>query len=252
MSVFGDYGRYYDLLYRDKNYCAEAEYVHNMVQEYVPDAKSLLELGCGTGRYSSEFVRLGYEVTGIDLSETMLAEARNRADGADFLCGDVRSMRLERKFDAIISLFHVMSYQVENKDVLDTLITIKDHLQPNGVACFDFWYGPAVLSQRPDVRLKEVEDEETRIARVAVPELLGRSNTVNVLYKFFCRNKKTDCVTEFQESHLMRYFFEQEWDLFCRQAGLKPLIMEEALSRKTPNLQTWSVTLLMQLDAACV
>ena len=52
MSVFNEYARYYDLLYRDKDYVGEVEYVHRLLQAHAPGAQSLLNLGCGSGPVS--------------------------------------------------------------------------------------------------------------------------------------------------------------------------------------------------------
>jgi len=75
MSVFNKYSRYYNLLYRDKDYAGEADYVHELIRKYSPDAKSLLDLGCGTGRHAFPLAKKGYSVTGVDISEEMLAVA---------------------------------------------------------------------------------------------------------------------------------------------------------------------------------
>ena len=125
MSVFGKYSRYYDLLYRDKDYAAEAEFVRGMLQKHRPDAHSLLDLGCGTGRHAALLARAGYTVTGVDRSQEMLEVARSQdaLPGLDFVRGDLRGIRLGRKFDVVLSLFHVMSYQTSNADLDATFAT---------------------------------------------------------------------------------------------------------------------------------
>ncbi|MDL2264536.1 class I SAM-dependent methyltransferase, partial [Synergistaceae bacterium OttesenSCG-928-I11] len=161
MITFDAYSKYYDLLYKDKNYVAEANYVDSIVRDYVENPESMLELGCGTGRFSREFAKLGYLVHGVDLSSKMINEAeKNKDDNLSFSCGDLRTLRLGETYDVVVALFHVLSYQNSNKDVLKMLATIKEHLSPKGIALFDFWYGPAVLTQRPSVKFKEVENGE--------------------------------------------------------------------------------------------
>ena len=51
-AVFDAYAAYYDLLYKDKDYAGETEYVHRLIQRFNPGAKSILELGSGTGKHA--------------------------------------------------------------------------------------------------------------------------------------------------------------------------------------------------------
>lgn len=125
MNCFEEYCRYYDLVYRDRNYAGEAGELCRRLEVFAPDARSLLEIGCGTGRLGRELVQRGYALHGIDLSEAMLAEAERlkaelsvEQDGQlSFSRCDARTVRLGEEFDAVFSLFHVMGYQRTNQDL---------------------------------------------------------------------------------------------------------------------------------------
>ncbi|MEO8446823.1 MAG: class I SAM-dependent methyltransferase, partial [bacterium] len=127
-KVFGAYAKYYDLLYKDKNYNKEAAYIERIIKKFNPECKSILNLGCGTGKHDFIFADKGFDVTGIDLSKEMVQYAndsllnRQSAGRLKFLQGDIREISVNRKFDAVIALFHVMSYQNTNDDILKTLI----------------------------------------------------------------------------------------------------------------------------------
>ena len=74
------------------------------VLDLVPGDR-VLDVGCGPGRHSHELARRGYEVVGLDVSETFLALARRDAPrGATFVHGDARTMSFDSEFDAVISL----------------------------------------------------------------------------------------------------------------------------------------------------
>ena len=81
VGIYEDFGRFYDLIYRDKDSAAESEFVYNRIRKYTPDASSVLELGCGTGIHAQYLAEYGLEVFGIDQSLQMLekAEARKKA-----------------------------------------------------------------------------------------------------------------------------------------------------------------------------
>jgi SAM-dependent methyltransferase len=247
--VFNAYSCYYDLLYRDKDYAGEADYVDRRIRQIVPDPKTILELGCGTGIHASFLARKGYRVHGIDLSKNMLAQAEERlttlqptlAAQIKVAAGDVRSYRTEECFDAVVSLFHVASYQTLNKDISDLMETASFHLRPGGVFLFDFWYGPAVLTERPAIREKIFEDDRIHVTRVAKPELFPNENCVDVIYHITVKEKATERVEEINERHRMRYFFLPEIKWMLADHGFSFMLAEEWMTGQPPSFSTWGV-----------
>ena len=124
MSTFSLYAQYYDLLYENKDYREEAAYINSILKKHIPDAKTILEFGCGTGRYSAEFATLGYEVTGIDMSSDMIANCMSHfrslpsslQDNLDVLQGDVRQLKTAGKPGDKISCFNLPSVQRHHPD----------------------------------------------------------------------------------------------------------------------------------------
>lgn len=253
-SVFSSYARYYDLLYRDKDYAAEAEYVAGLIRKFHPSAKSILELGSGTGIHASLLAEKGFTVHGVERSEEMINIARQNVANHPtiqpsnplFSQGDLRSIRLSKFFDVVISLFHVISYQTTNEDVAAAFETARQHLNPGGVFIFDVWYGPAVLTERPDVRIKRMADDQTEITRLAEPVLHPNENIVDVNYQVFVRDLTCQTVAELKETHAMRYFFKPEIELFAKQAGFQCQHAEEWLSCKAIGCDTWGVCFVMK------
>lgn len=216
--TFDAYGAYYDLLYLDKNYRAEADYVLGLLSESHPDVKDILELGCGSGGHAKHLVHRGLRVLGIDSSEQMLRRAADRKAELDpnqaalvsFEFGDMRRYRSDKTFDAVISLFHVISYLVDDDGLGAALDTAAAHLIPGGVFVFDFWHGPAVLSEPPVVRVKRIEDEHSKIVRLTEPSLRPECNAVDVNFTVWITDKSTGLISQITESHSMRYFFVPE------------------------------------------
>jgi SAM-dependent methyltransferase len=248
MTVFLDYAQYYDLLYRDKDYDAESDFVHRLIQKHSPGAESILDIGCGTGLHAFSLAEKGYFVTGVDQSEQMLSLARERAefrggpisDRLTFHQGDIRDFHMDRSYDAIVSLFHVISYQPTNDDLLRTFGSVSAHLEEKGVFVFDFWYGPGVLSDPPTARIKEVEDESVAITRVANPVLNPHENTVDILYRIFVRDKKSHQVEEIVEKHQMRYLFLPEMLFLFEVTGFELLAFTAFLEDSPPGLGEWN------------
>lgn len=256
MNVFGNYSRYYDLLYKDKDYGGEADYVHGLIRQFAPPAKTILNLGCGTGAHDVLLSGRGYDVTGIDMSEEMLARANAKlsvSSGAPssvrFRRGDIREIRLGTAFDVVISLFHVMSYQTRNSDFIAALATAKDHLRPDGVLIFDCWYGPAVLSDRPAVRVKRLEDDAVSIVRIAEPVMYPERNLVDVCYTVFITDKISGTTQVLNETHTMRYLFSPEIEFMLSCAGFKIIAGEEWMTKKTLGFDTWGALFVCRLIA---
>jgi len=243
MPVFGDYANYYNLLYMDKNYAGEAEYIHGLIQHYSPGTVSILDLGCGTGRHDMLLAEKGYAVTGVDMSEEMLAVANAnlvKPLNPVFFKGDVRTVRLGKKFDIAISLFHVMSYQVSNVDLEQSFMTAGEHLLPGGLFVFDCWFGPAVLTDRPTVRIKRLEDEATEVVRLAEPVMHGDENIVDVNYHVFIKEKGTGAVRELKERHRMRYLFKPEIEMLLEQCGFTLAGGFEYMTGRQLGFETWN------------
>jgi SAM-dependent methyltransferase len=249
MNVFSNYARYYDLLYRDKDYVGESQFIHRLIQTHAPKAQTILELGCGTGTHGVLLAKEGYQLHGVDLSQEMLAKAGDRltqlpaelAARLQFTYGDVREVRLNQTFDVVLSLFHVISYQTTNDDLLAAFATVKEHLNPGGIFIFDVWYGPAVLSDRPVVRVKRIEDEAIQVTRVSEPVMYPNENWVDVNYQVFIRNKVNQAVEELQETHRMRYLFKPEIEILLRQLQMEVIDAREWMSDQEPGFNTWGV-----------
>lgn len=256
MSVFSDYSKYYDLLYADKDYVGEVEFIDSLLKQYTKnETNSLLELGSGTGKHAYYLAQKGYSIHGIDQSETMLAMAskllsKAPREIAQRVCleqGDVRHFRVDQKFDAAISLFHVLSYQTTNKDVEATFKTVKEQVKSGGLFLFDCWYGPAVLSQRPAVRLRQLQNECLRIERVAVPTLYENENRVTVNYHLFIQEQKNDFYQKLEESHPMRYFFLPELEHFCEVFGMKLELHCEWMTNRPLSNDTWGACFVVRV-----
>lgn len=164
-----------------------------------------------------------------------------------FTQGDIRNTRLGKKFDAAISLFHVISYQTSNADVTAAFHTAREHLNPGGIFIFDVWYGPAVLTDRPAVRVKRMANDEIEVARLAEPEIHPNENRVDVHYHVFVREKSSNVVKELRETHKMRYYFQPEIELLAgQQTAFAPLHAEEWVTGSLIGWTTWGACFVLK------
>jgi SAM-dependent methyltransferase len=242
------YAGAYDELYYDKDYAAECDLIERIFQTYGNGTvKSVLDLGCGTGNHAIPLAHRGYEIVGVDRSESMIARAHKKLaqslnkSAATFHLGDIRTIDLHQQFDAVLMMFAVLGYQLEDEDILSSLQAAHRHLRPGGVFIFDVWFGPAVLKQGPSQRVKEIPTPEGKIVRVTSGELdIGR-HICTVKYHL-SRLERERLADETEETHQVRYFFPQELEHFLQGTGftLGRLAAFPGFDRE-PSEDTWNV-----------
>ena len=224
-AIFQEYAGYYDDLYQDKDYRGECSFLEDIFATFGSKTiTSLLDLGCGTGGHALLLAERGLEVTAVDLSEQMIGVARERAHErgleVDIQQADIRQLELGKQFDAVISMFAVIGYQISNEDVSNTLQTARRHLDVGGIFTFDVWFGPAVLSVRPEQRFKIIRNGEEggRIIRLAKPRLDIMGHYVQVDYTIY-QIENDRIVKEVQESHRNRFYFPKELEMLLDNCG---------------------------------
>ncbi len=244
MEVFQDYAYYYNAFYQDKDYTAEAKQVDELLKKYGENVKNIINYGCGTGRHDIELAKIGYCCTGIDMSRLMIDIAKENSQNEKmpihFEVGDIRNYEPEKKYDAVISLFHVISYQNENKDILDAFCSARKALDGGGIFLFDVWYGPGVLSDKPEVRVKEVQDDKHRLVRIARPVMYDEKNVVDVCYEVLVINKKSNETKMINETHHMRYFFRPELEFYLKNAGFELVDNLDCMTLGKTGYDSWT------------
>lgn len=244
METFQDYAYYYNAFYKDKDYAMEAAQIDELIKRYGSNVHTVINYGCGTGRHDIELSKLGYSCTRIDLSESMINVAKHNckteSNQIDFSVADIRTYEPVKKYDAVISLFHVMSYQNTNKDILSAFQSARKSLEKGGLFLFDSWYGPGVLTDPPVVRVKETEDEQYRLVRVARPVMYDKRNVVDVCYEVLVIDKKTNVTKTINEVHSMRYFFKPELEMFLQQAGFELVTNLDCNSLQQTTFNSWT------------
>ena len=243
--LFDSYSRYYDLLYHDKDYESEVSYVDKLLQYHSIKGTHILEFGSGTGKHGRLLAQRGYQVRGIELSHEMVSRAE-LTPGFSIEQDDIRYVKINRTFDAVLSLFHVVSYQIDNPSVKDVFSRASDQLLSGGLFIFDVWYSPAVHKHRPSVRVKRLHNEHFRITRIAEPEFFTNENRVDVHYSFFAEDTRNNSVKIFSELHPMRHFSVPELDLFAEQSGFERLSAEAYLTGEVPSEDTWGVCFILR------
>ncbi|KQC05277.1 MAG: hypothetical protein APR54_08415 [Candidatus Cloacimonas sp. SDB] len=244
-----NYSELYDSLYFDKNYENECDLIEQIINDYSSKkSKNILDLGCGTGNHSIRLARRGYKVTGIDKSLNMLDIAKNKLKNenipVEFLHSDIRNYSLNQKYDIVLMMFAVLSYQITNDDLIKTLQNVREHLDENGILIADLWYGPAVLNLRPENRLKIFDHDDQKIVRISSGRLNLIEQTCEIRINLW-KIQGSKIINEIEEKHTMRYFFPQELQLLFHFCDLKLIkIGKFPEFNIIPDENSWNCTII--------
>lgn len=127
----------YLILYRHRNRSEARKQVQLIIDTMNPSKDTaILDLACGEGRYTALFDKMGYRVTGLDLSETLVTRGREKCPQLDLRVGDMRS--IPGKFDLILSLFTSFGYFETDEENEEVLCSVYKALNPKGVYWLDF------------------------------------------------------------------------------------------------------------------
>jgi hypothetical protein len=146
----------------------------------------------------------------------------------------------------VISLFHVINYLTDNESIINCFLLANKHLNLNGIFLFDIWYSPAVYAQKPETRIKRMENEELKIVRIGESTIFNESNIVVVDFELFIKNKISNEISVLTEKHPMRHFSIPEILYFAQNSGFELVLTEEFLSREKPSIETWGVCCVLK------
>lgn len=187
---------YYHILYKDRDY-AEAQLFMDNITAYLnlPENAKILDLACGKGRHSIYLNRLGYDVTGADLSENSINEASKYTN--ETLHFQVHDMRepWEEKFDAIFNLFTSFGYFESDDDNFTTLKAIHDSLSEYGFAVIDFMNVDKVIPNLVPSETKSVDGIDFHIKRYVEDNHIVKEIKFNDNEQDFCFYEKVKALT---------------------------------------------------------
>jgi len=149
---------YYHILYKDRDYSEAQGFMDNLTNYLnLPDNGKILDLACGKGRHSVYLNKLGYDVTGVDLSEQSINYAKQyENDTLKFKVHDM-SKPLNDKFDAVFNLFTSFGYFDDESCNLNTIKAIKSELNEFGIGVIDFMNTNYVTSNLVSQDVKSVD-----------------------------------------------------------------------------------------------
>ncbi|WP_242084579.1 class I SAM-dependent methyltransferase [Aestuariivivens sediminis] len=157
---------FYHILYKDRD-AIEAHKFMDRLTHYlnIPKGGSILDLACGKGRHARYLNKIGFDVTGADLSENSINYAKQYENHRlHFVVHDM-SKPFRKSFDAIFNLFTSFGYFENDDDNLNTIKAIKAGLNTHGFGVIDFMNSNFVIDGLVPEEVKIVNDIEFHLKR---------------------------------------------------------------------------------------
>lgn len=157
---------YYHILYKDRDY-NEAEQFMKKLTGYLKLSKgdSILDLACGRGRHSISLNKLGFDVTGVDISPASIVYAKDFENKTLHFKVHDMCKPFPSKFDAVFNLFTSFGYFEKEEDNLRTLYSVKSNLNEGGKGVIDFMNVNYVLQNLIEKETKTVNKIKFHIHR---------------------------------------------------------------------------------------
>lgn len=213
------FAKYYDKFYKNKKYNNEVMFLEKIITS---NRKSILDIGCGTGIHASLLESLGYKVDLVDISIDMLDIARTRTSGVIYN-QDVLNLKLDKKYDAIISMFAVMNHLKNTEQLKQAIINMKNLLNDDGIIIIDL-HNPKASGEKEDV----VEDmkrvmkwEYNKKTRIEISEIIFEIDG-----------------NSYKDSHIFKIFTIKDVEDICMNLDLKLLNVFENYTLNEANQES--------------
>lgn len=206
-------GIHYDAMFP---HTEDIEFYKEVVQQ---SGSPVLELACGTGRVTIPLAKAGFQVTGLDNSESMLERARAKAiPKVEFILGDMRDFSLDQKFQTILLPFNALGLLHSVNDVVQCLNCVQEHLDQDGQFIISMYNPDLNLLFRSPNETREgfryldpESDDEVVISESNIYDRATQLNTIHWHYTIGTR--------QFETQLKLRVFFPQELEALLSFCG---------------------------------
>ncbi|MGB5417274.1 class I SAM-dependent methyltransferase [Algibacter sp.] len=200
---------FYHILYKERDETEAHAFMENL-SEYlnIPEGGTILDLACGKGRHALYLNRIGYDVTGVDLSENSIKFAKAFENHRlKFVVHDMCTP-YPKQFDAVFNLFTSFGYFEDDANNLKTIKAIKAELNEFGFGVIDFMNSEFVIENLVPEEVKTVDDIEFHLKRYVEDGYIIKDITFTV----------DDTLYHFQER--VRAFTLADFELLFEQADV--------------------------------
>lgn len=178
--MFTESARFYDALYRFKDYDAATAAVDRVIRERAPHARTLLDVGCGTGEHLAR-LRDRYGVQGLDINPDLLDVARAKCPDVPLHEADMADFDLPDRFDVVTCLFSAIGYVRTVERMREAVAVMARHLEPGGVLIIEPWFTPESFWTHT-ITMNVVDEPDLKIAWMYTSEAEDDVSVLDIQY----------------------------------------------------------------------
>lgn len=212
--MFTKTAEYYDALYHFKDYEAACNDLHDLIKQQLPQAKSLLDVACGTGKHL-QYLQNQYACAGLDLNPELLAVAHQRCPTVPLHHGDMTDFYLPTSFDVVVCLFSSIGYVQTAENLRKAITCFAQHLNPGGLLVLEPWITPEKYWVNK-ITANFVDQPNLKIAWMYTSQLQGLTSVFDINYLV----GTAAGVSNFTERHVMGLWTDTEYRQAIEDAGI--------------------------------
>ena len=162
--------KYYHILYKNRDFNEAELFISKLTNELkISKQSQILDLACGKGRHSIFLNKLGFTVTGVDLSKESIAYASKSSNPTlNFFVHDMREKISGKSFNYVFNLFTSIGYFEDDSENVKMLKSIDSYTNKDGVLVIDFMNAFKVINNLVKDEVKEIDGVIFNISREVI------------------------------------------------------------------------------------
>jgi 2-polyprenyl-3-methyl-5-hydroxy-6-metoxy-1,4-benzoquinol methylase len=245
MALYDAYASLYDRTGQSRFSLRMVLYAFFLWAQHAPyRIQRVLDLACGTGSAAIALARRGYEVTALDLSETMLEKAKDKAARwnapVTWLQGDLRHFQAGGPFDAVTCFYDALNYMLVPEDLEESFKQVRAHLRHDGLFLFDMITDHAVAQTWGETTDTSFNPDLTRIWKSSYDPV----SEIGTLHALFFEREADGRYRRVEEIHRHRGYSAEQVETLLERAGLEVVAAYECLTERDPKPTTYRVAYL--------
>lgn len=232
---------FYECMFDEESFIEAQEQVPDILSLIGTDVDSVLDLGCGPGRHCLALAKMGYEVTGVDTSEFLLSQAKEKANKSNLPIKFIRANMLDYssdvKFDLIVNMFNSFGYFDTQEDNQMVLNKSYENLSNKGTLLIDTVGKETLARTIQPVHLSEYDNGDIRIER---PLLIDNMQIFSNQWMLIRGDKV------FKRDYQHFVYTPMELSQMCYKAGFKQVNCYGSLQADDYDLESYRLVVVAQ------